>query len=161
MDVAIRSFRVQRPFLDDFADLSSRLRPAVNELPRSLPAINRAFAVGTPVLPRTVGLNQDTAGALEELDDLFANPNTLMAIRDLRTSLTVMRPALEFVAPYQTVCSYWNYFIHSLGEHQSQRGPGGTVQNQGVKTVNPEQPNTIGNSQNSRPWDIAPGAARI
>ena len=158
MDVAIRSFRVQRPFLDDFADLSSRLRPAVNELPRSLPAINRAFAVGTPVLPRTVGLNQDTAGALEELDDLFANPNTLMAIRDLRTSLTVMRPALEFVAPYQTVCSYWNYFIHSLGEHQSQRGPGGTVQNQGVKTVNPEQPNTIGNSQNSRPWDIAPGA---
>ena len=57
IDTAVRSFRVQRPFLADFADLSARLRPAVNELPRSLPAINRAFKVGTPVLPRTVALN--------------------------------------------------------------------------------------------------------
>jgi len=31
---AIRSFRVQRPFLADFADLSRRLRPATRELPR-------------------------------------------------------------------------------------------------------------------------------
>jgi virulence factor Mce-like protein len=158
MDVAVRSFRVQRPFLDDFADLSRRLRPAVNELPRSLPAINRAFDVGTPVLPRTVGLNEDLAGAFEELDDLFANPNTLMAIRDLRTTMAVTRPALEFIAPYQTVCSYWNYFGHSLGEHQSQRAPGGTIQNQGVKMVNPEQPNTIGNTSNSRTWDVDPSA---
>jgi virulence factor Mce-like protein len=154
MDVAVRSFRVQRPFYADFADLSRRLRPAVNELPRSLPAINRAFDVGTPVLPRTVGLNEDLTGVFEELDDLFANPNTLMAIRDLRTTLAVTRPALEFIAPYQTVCSYWNYFIHELGEHQSQAAPGGTIQNQGVKTVNFEQPNTIGSTSNSRGWDV-------
>ena len=158
IDVAVRSFRVQRPFLDDFADLSRRLRPAVNELPRSLPAINRAFDVGTPVLPRTVGLNEDLTGVFEELDDLFANPNTLMAIRDLRTTVAVTRPALEFISPYQTVCSYANYFIHELGEHQSQAAPGGTIQNQGVKTVNGEQPNTIGNTQNSRPWDVNPGS---
>ena len=37
MDAAIRSFRVQRPFLADFADLSRRLRPAVEELPTALP----------------------------------------------------------------------------------------------------------------------------
>ena len=154
MDVAVRSFRVQRPFYADFTDLSRRLRPAVNELPRSLPAINRALDVGTPVLPRTVGLNADLAGAFEELDDLFANPNTLMAIRDLRTTLAVTRPALEFIAPYQTVCSYWNYFIHELGEHQSQAAPGGTIQNQGVKTVNAEQPNSIGSTQTSRNWDL-------
>src|SRR4051794_27664083 len=49
-DVAIRSFRVQRPFLADFADLSRRLRPAVQQLPVSLPAINTALKVGTPVL---------------------------------------------------------------------------------------------------------------
>jgi len=159
IDVAVRSFRVQRPFLDDFADLSRRLRPAVNELPRSLPAINRAFDVGTPVLPRTVGLNEDLSGAFEELDDLFKNPNTLMAIRDLRTTLAVTRPALEFIGPYQTVCSYANYFFHALGEHQSQAAPGGTIQNQGVKTVNGEQPNTIGNTSNSRSWDIPTAGA--
>ena len=83
IDVAIDSFRVQRPFLADFADLSPRLRPAVNELPRSLPAINSAFGVGTPVLPRTVELNENLEKAFDELDDLFENPNTLLALRDL------------------------------------------------------------------------------
>ena len=33
MSVSIQSFRVQRPFMTDFADLSRRLRPAAQELP--------------------------------------------------------------------------------------------------------------------------------
>ena len=74
------------------------------------------------------------ARRFDELDDLFENPNTLLALRDLRTTLAVTRPALEFIAPYQTVCNYWNYFVHPLGEHQSTVSPlGGTVQQQGVK----------------------------
>ena len=36
-------FRVQRPFMVDFTDLSARLRPAAEQLPRSLPAINSAL----------------------------------------------------------------------------------------------------------------------
>ncbi len=99
IDTAIRSFQVQRPFLTDFTDLSQRLRPAVNELPRSLPAINRAFAVGTRVLPRTVALNQRLAGVFGQLEELFENPNTLLAIRDLRTTVSVTQPLIEFVAP--------------------------------------------------------------
>ena len=161
IDTAVSSFRVQRPFLADFADLSRRLRPAVNELPRSLPAINRAFRVGTPILPRTVDLNNRLRKALVELEDLFENPNTLLTIRDLRTTLAVVRPALEFIAPYQTVCNYFNYFVHPLGEHQSTVVQGGTVQAQGVKTVNMEQPNTYGGIEASRPWDTPPGVDPI
>jgi virulence factor Mce-like protein len=159
IDTSVRSFRVQRPFLIDFAELSRLLRPAVNELPRSLPAVNRAFAVGTDVLPRTVALNERLDGALVELEDLFENPNTLLAIKDLRTLFTVTRPAIEFVAPYQTVCNYFNYFVHPLGEHWSQvNGDGsGTVQNQGIRTVNAEQPNSFGDVDASRPWDVPPG----
>jgi virulence factor Mce-like protein len=158
MDVSINSFRVQRPFLADFADLSARLRPAVRELPRSLPLINRAFAKGTPVLPRTVGLNEKLEGALGEAEDLFDNPNTLLALEDIGTALTVSRPALEFIAPYQTVCNYLVYFMHPLGEVQSvvQQGPtgGGTVLNQNVKLVNTQQQNNYGTWEGSRPWDI-------
>jgi virulence factor Mce-like protein len=157
IDASVSSFRVQRPFLADFADLSRRLRPAVRELPRSLPAVNRAFRVGTPILPRTVDLNGRLRRAFVELEDLFENPNTLLTIRDLRTTLSVTRPALEFIAPYQTVCNYFNYFFHPLGEHQSTVVQGGTVQTQGVKTVNQEQPNTYGDIQASRPWDVPPG----
>ena len=159
IDTAIRSFRVQRPFLTDFTDLSQRLRPAVNELPRSLPAINRAFAVGTRVLPRTVALNTRLAGAFGQLEELFENPNTLLAIRDLRTTVSVTRPLIEFVAPYQTVCNYFNYFVHPLGEHQSSPAAdgSGTTQNQGVRTVNAEQPNAYSNIEASRPYDTPEG----
>jgi virulence factor Mce-like protein len=158
MDVSIDSFRVQRPFLVDFTDLSARLRPATAELPRSLPAINSAFKVGTPVLPRTVELNENLEKALNEARDLFENPNTLLALRDLDTALTVSRPAIEFIAPYQTVCNYFNYFMHPLGEAQSvvQSGPtgGGTSLNQNVKVPNSHQQNNYGSSTGSRPWDI-------
>jgi len=159
MDVAIRSFRVQRPFLADFADLSRRLRPAAQELPRSLPALNRAFRVGTPILPRTVSLNRRLRSAFIELDDLFENPNTLLAFRDLRNALAVTRPAIEYIAPYQTVCNYAVYFIHPLGEHWSQAAndAGGTTQNQGVKFANFAQPNNYQTIMSSRNVDLPPG----
>jgi virulence factor Mce-like protein len=157
IDTAVRSFRVQRPFLADFADLSRRLRPAARELPRSLPKINAALKVGTPVLVRTTPLNNRVRGAFKELDDLFKNPNTLLALRDLRTTLRVTKPAITFIAPYQTVCDYWNYFIHPLGEHQSLAVMGGTAQTQGLKFANPMQPNNKGTIQSSRPVDVPPG----
>jgi virulence factor Mce-like protein len=158
IDTAVRSFRVQRPFLADFADLSRRLRPAVNQLPKSLPAINQAFRVGTPVLPKTVALNGRLGDNFDALDDLFENPNTLLGLRDLRTTLTVVRPAIEFVAPYQTVCNYWNYFVYPLGEHQSEVSPlGGTVQQQGARLPNVLQANSLGSIRTSRPVDTPPG----
>src|SRR4051794_1547316 len=160
LDAAIHSFPVQRPFYADFADLSRRLRPAVNELPRSLPAINTAFRVGTPILPQTVKLNQRLQGAFGAAEDLFDNPNTLLALKDIRTALHVTRPAVEFIAPYQTVCNQAIYFLHPLGELQSQvqNGPtgGGTVLNQNVKLPNNQQENSQGQSTASRAWGIPP-----
>jgi virulence factor Mce-like protein len=167
LDTSISSFRAQRPFLGDLIDLSNRLRPAARELPRSLPAINSAFRVGTPILPRTVELNRNVEASLEALDDLFENPNTLLALRDIRSGLAVTRPLLEFVAPYQTVCNYGVYFIHALSEHQSAPVEGsaaafggGTVQGQGVKETNGDQPNSLGGTDSSRPADIPPAGDR-
>ena len=154
--VGTQSLRVQRPFLADFADLSRRLRPAAQELRRALPRLNRAQVAGIEVLPRTDDLGDRLERVAASLDELVANPNTLLAIRDLREALAVTRPAIEFIAPYQTVCSYANYFLHGLGEHQSQTTLGGTVQNQGLKLANLIQPNTIANTESSRPWDVGP-----
>ena len=60
METAIESFRDQRPFLAEFASLSRELRPAAQELPRSLPDLNDALVVGQPVLRRSVDLNEKT-----------------------------------------------------------------------------------------------------
>jgi virulence factor Mce-like protein len=163
LDTAISSFAVQRPFLADFADLSRRLRPAARELPRSLPPINAALETGIPILPDTVALSRRLDGAFGALDDLFENPSTLLALKDLRTALTVGRPAIEFLAPYQTVCNFWVYYWHALGEHQSQPAPdgAGSVQNQGIKLPNFQQANHYGTIEASRNVDLPPGTNPI
>jgi virulence factor Mce-like protein len=160
LDTSIHSLHVQQPFLADFTDLSRRLRPAAQELPRSLPAINTAFRVGTPILPKTVELNDRLKQAFNAASDLFDDPNTLLALRDIRTALSVARPALEFIAPYQTVCNYTVYFFKGLSgvNSQVQNGPtgGGTVLNNNGKQVNTDQANSMGALEASRPWDIPP-----
>ena len=65
---------------------------------------------------------------------------------------------MEFIAPYQTVCNYWNYFVYPLGEHQSEISPtGGTVQQQGARVPNNMQANSLGSIRSSRPVDTPPG----
>jgi hypothetical protein len=105
---------VQQPFLADFTDLSKRLQPAARVLPTALPKLNRALAVGTPVVRSSRVLNDETAKVFNALDDLVANPNTLLALRDARDTISVLRPLVNYVAPYQTVCNYGNYFFAGL-----------------------------------------------
>src|SRR5918912_102653 len=103
-DVAIRSFRVQRPFLVDFADLSRRLRPAAQVLPVALPPLNRALAIGTPVVRASQVLNRNTEKVFRALDALAQNPNTLLGLKDLRALTRSGAPLFRYIAPYQTVC---------------------------------------------------------
>jgi virulence factor Mce-like protein len=155
LDVAISSLRVQQPFLADFTDLSRRLRPAARELPRSLPALNAAIRIGEPVLARSVAFNKRLEGVNAELEELMDNPSTLLALRELHTAVSVARPAVEFLAPYQTVCNYTVTFINQLGRHFAAPVSGGTAERVLLKQAgNPAQPNQIGNTQSSRPADV-------
>jgi hypothetical protein len=154
---AIHSFRVQQPFLRDFADLSRRLRPAARQLPRSLPPINRALLVGRDVLPRTVELSNRLRGTFKALDDLGKNANTLLAIRDLDTAVRAAKPGLDYVVPYQTVCNYAVYFLNPLGTHISQEVGGGTLQRVQLKFANPGQRNSLTARSASRPVDVQQG----
>jgi virulence factor Mce-like protein len=159
---SIRSLRVQTPFLARFADLSRTLRPGARELRVSLPAINEALRVGTPVLLRVPELGADLerlSGALEELGD---NPSTLLALRDLRQALRAARPLVEFAAPYQTVCNYFVYFWPATGAHLSQatRAPDGHALGtlQRILSIPPSaQENSLSTSASSRPVDVPPG----
>ncbi len=148
------------PFLADFADLSRRLRPAARELRRSLPPLNSALLAGTDVLVRVPSLTNDLSDLFGELEDLGNNPNTLLAIRDLSTTVDVGRPGVEFIAPFQTVCNYASYFLNPLGTHISQPGGGGTVERVLLKQADREQRNGLTSRNNSRPVDTAtPGEA--
>src|SRR5437016_4792900 len=126
--VAIESFRIQRPFLADFTDLSRRLRPAAAILPSALPPLNSALRIGTPVLLRSVILNQNTTKVFNALNDLANDPNTLLALKDLSQLTRSGAPLLQYITPYQSVCNYLTYFFNGLGSHLSEGTPTGTAE---------------------------------
>src|SRR5437763_2782382 len=161
LDTAIASFRVQRPFLADFTDLSRRLLPAANVLPIALPKINAALAAGIRVLPQTVTLNKNTEKVFRALDDLVKEPTTALALNDLRDTLSVTKPLINYIAPYQTVCDYTTIFFTGLGQHQSEGVANGTGQRVLLKSDNGMQDNRFNNAYNDRPVDVPTGVNPI
>jgi virulence factor Mce-like protein len=157
LDVSIRSFRVQRPFIVDFTDLSRRLIPFANVLPTALPKLNSALAVGTKVLPQTVSLNQRTGEVFQALDDLVKEPSTGLALSDLRDTLGVTKPLINYVAPFQTVCNYTTAWITALGQHQSEGVSNGTAERVLLKEDNRMQNNRMGDAGADRPVDVPKG----
>ncbi|HEX8647222.1 MAG TPA: MlaD family protein [Thermoleophilaceae bacterium] len=154
LDVAVRSFRAQRPFLSEFADLSRRLRPAAQALPVALPRLNSAFRVGTPIIRRTPQLNEATTGVLEALQELAENPNTLLGLKDLTTLVRSAGPLFTYVNPFQSVCNYATYFLTGLAGHLSEGTPNGTAQRVQVKLDTSEADNRFSDSGHDRPPDL-------
>jgi phospholipid/cholesterol/gamma-HCH transport system substrate-binding protein len=151
---ATESFEVQTPFLADFTELSRRLQPAAAALRAELPAINGALAAGVPAFRETPELADRVQQLLQALENLSDNPNTLLALEDLRRGVQVSRPAFQYVAPFQTVCNYLVYFFNPLGTHQSEVVPGGTDQRILPKLSDLTQANTMGATESTRPVDI-------
>jgi phospholipid/cholesterol/gamma-HCH transport system substrate-binding protein len=154
LEAATASFQVQTPFLARFADVSRRLQPGVAELPRALPLINGALAAGVPAFQRTPELSSDLQDLLEALESLSENPNTLLALKDLRRAVQVSKPAIVHIAPYQTVCNYLVYFFNPLGTHLSDPVAGGTQQRIKPKLADLTQPNTLGTTESKYPVDV-------
>ena len=125
LETAIDTLPRQRPFLAEFAELSRRLRPGVQDLRVALPALNRAIDVGTPVLARTPQMNRRLRGVLVELRDLVAQESTAVSLGRLRDTFDSARRFSEWVVPAQTVCNYFNYWFTFFPESLSDRDQAG------------------------------------
>ncbi len=111
----------QRPFLRDFALLSRELRPGVTDLRATLPVLNEAIDVGTPVLADSPATNRRLEGALRELNRLVSQPTTRLTLQRLGETFDSAQPLAAHVVPAQTVCNYWNYWFTLLPEHITER----------------------------------------
>jgi virulence factor Mce-like protein len=157
LEAATESFRVQTPFLARFAAVSRDLQPGTALLHTTLPLVNGALAAGVPAFRETPQLGQDLEDLFKAAEDLGDNPNTLLALKDLRTAVHVTKPAIQFVAPYQTVCNNFVYFFNPLGTHQSAVVPGGTTERILAKLVDTQQENSLGSTESKRPVDVPAG----
>jgi virulence factor Mce-like protein len=154
LQAGIESFPVQRPFLAEFTTLSKDLRPTVATLHAELGTIDSALETGIPVLKRTPILNNGTEQVFRALDDLAQKPQTLLTLKDLRTTFAVGRGLLDYVAPYQTVCNYGVAWFTGLGGHISMSVANGTAENILVKTDSKEQPHTFNSADSQRAADL-------
>ena len=134
---AIDTLPRQRPFLAEFAELSRRLRPGVQELRVALPSLNSAVQVGTPVLNRTPALNRDLRSALAELRRLVEQGTTKVSLQRLRETFGEAKPLLRWVVPAQTVCNYFNYWTTFLPESLSDNDSVGYTFRQGLTNTPP------------------------
>jgi virulence factor Mce-like protein len=151
---ATESFRVQTPFLARFAEVSRDLQPGTALLPHTLPLVNAALAAGVPAFRETPELSRHAEDLFRAAEHLGENPNTLLALRDLRKAVRVTKPAIKFVAPYQTVCNHLVYFFNPLGTHQSPAVPGGTSERILAKLVDTQQQDSLGSTESKYPVDV-------
>nr|MBA2521814.1 MCE family protein [Solirubrobacterales bacterium] len=127
----------QRPFLRDFTELASRLNPGIKDLRISLPSLNGALEVGTPILERSVAANRRLRGVFVSLEKLVEQPTTKSSLKRLRTLFGDANPLAKHVVPSQTVCNYWNYMWTLLPEHLTERDSIGFSQRVTVESTPP------------------------
>lgn len=143
LDEGIRSLPPTRPFLGRLAAISDEVRGTARELRRSLPAVNRALAAGTPVLRRTPEFTDDLEGTLRAVSDLAQSPTTDMTLAGLTATMKTLNPTLRWAGPHVTVCNYFNYFWTFIADHLSDEDATGTVQRVQVKMAPIEQDSSM------------------
>jgi virulence factor Mce-like protein len=150
MDAGIASFRVQRPFLDDFATFGRDFSGATHALRAALPTVNHALEVGTPVQQRSGQLNDELAKTFDSVKHLVEAPGTNAALRGITATMDTLNPQLRFYGPYVTVCNGPNYFFTYLAEHFSELDSTGSMQ-RALLNFAGHQDNSVGSMEAKAP----------
>ena len=125
LEAATGSFRVQTPFLARFADVSRRLEPGGSRAAPRAAADQRRARRRRARLPAHARAGRRASRSCSRRSRTRPRtPTRCSSLRDLRRAVQVTRPAIEYIAPYQTVCNYLVYFFNPLGTHQSATGAG-------------------------------------
>jgi hypothetical protein len=139
LETGIATLPRQRPFLRDFTLLSNELRPGVNDLRATLPVLNEAIEVGTPVLRESPATSRKLEAAMRALNRLVSQPTTKVTLQRLEETFDLALPLAKWVAPAQTVCNYWNYWFTYLPNGLSDRDQVGYAFRQMLAAFPPSQ----------------------
>ena len=148
----------QRPFLADFAELSNRLEPGVQQLRVALPDLLDAIHVGTPTLNRTPPINAKLGDVFTQLRALVQQPSTKISLQRLKETFDSAKPLASWVVPSQTECNYWNYFFtllpNGLSDHDH---TGFSFRQSGIGTPLGEGKVVLGTTEIPQPGQVQAG----
>jgi hypothetical protein len=141
MDVAIREFPKQRPFLENTAAFARDLRPGVAVLPETLPDLADALEIGTTTLVRAPEFNERLANVFLATERFATDPIVPRGIARLDDTVTSLKPTLRFLTPAQTTCNYATLWFRNIASHLSEGDRTGTWQ-RFIIIATPQGPNS-------------------
>jgi virulence factor Mce-like protein len=143
LDTSIRSFRVQRPFLEDSTRLMADLKPGVRALRLAAPDLSDALRIGRPVLLRTPALDRRLERLLISLQDFATDDVVPRGVADLTSTARSLRPTLAFLKPAQTTCNYVADWFRNVSDLLTVGDSSGTTQ-RFIIIATPQGPNNEG-----------------
>ncbi len=149
LDVGIREFPRQRPFLRNSAAFFRELRPGVRTLPTSAPVLAEAFRFGIQTLPRTPDLNRRLASLFDALAEFSDDPVVPRGLNRIASTMRSLRPLVAFLTPVQTRCNYVTLLARNAASLFSEGDSNGTYQ-RFIVVAAPLGPNSEG-GPSSRP----------
>lgn len=105
-ELAIETLPEIRKLLVNSTGLFNDLEPAAVALRQTSPTIAASLEAGTPVLAKSDQLNKQLAPTFESLLRLTNNAPARAGITAATLATDQLGPAIEFIAPSQTVCNY-------------------------------------------------------
>jgi phospholipid/cholesterol/gamma-HCH transport system substrate-binding protein len=114
LDAANADLPVLRPFLRDSARFFTALQPGARALGETSPVIAASLHAGVPVLKASPVLNAQLQPTAEALVDFQEAPGVFNGLELLTDTNRVLKPALTFIAPSQTVCNYISLTFRNL-----------------------------------------------
>jgi ABC-type transporter Mla subunit MlaD len=142
--VGTTALRNTRPFLASLADVSGDLRTAAGELRRSAPPITAALRSGVTPLRQTPALARRLDDNFRALTALARSPGSDTGVLGLDETMTLLTTLSRYLAPYQTVCNYWNGSWTLLADHITDTDQTGQVQRIRVKNFNSSETSGLG-----------------
>ena len=143
LDAAIEGLPQQRPFLRNTEAFFSELRPGVRSLTTAAPVLADALELGTPVLRRSVALNERLTPTFQALQRFAVDPLASLGIKDLANTSRILAPTVASLKPAQTVCNYVSLWFRNVSSLLSQGDANGTGQ-RFIIVAAPQGPNNEG-----------------
>lgn len=140
-ETAIADLPVLNPFLRDTGRFFTALQPGVKALAETSPVIAESLHAGIPVLNASPVLNAQLQPTAQALVDFQEAPGVFNGLELLTDTNRLLKPALTYVVPSQTVCHYWTLTFREISNAASQGNSNGNWL-QFVSFVPPEGPNS-------------------
>jgi virulence factor Mce-like protein len=114
-----------RPFLRDTGRFFTALQPGVKALAKTSPVIAESLHAGIPVLNASPVLNAQLQPTAEALVAFQEAPGVFNGLELLTDTNRVLKPALDYIVPSQTICNYWSLTFRDIAGATNQGNSNG------------------------------------